>query len=136
MRGLIRGCLVIGAVVGLASSCSTTETVDTAWNLVGPPTGDVLEIVVAVGSSSCNSFDELHVTETEEAVDIRTTIEVDDPGNCTDDLTTSTQTIELDARLGDRALTGCRPADGRFTDLYERDVPTGGDCRRALDRGF
>ena len=95
----------------MASSCSsdpetTKRVLTTNWVLRSAPQGDVLDVTVAVGSSTCNSFEGFDVDESD--TDVRVVARWGSRGGgCTDDLRTTDEQVRLARPLGDRELTGC-----------------------------
>lgn len=70
-----------------------------------------LTIWVAAGSSTCDRFDGVDVYETDSTVEIRAWMTHNASKACLWDSTMEPVTIQLDAPLGDRTLTGCNPPD-------------------------
>lgn len=81
------------------------------WRLWSPTDGATLDLIVAVGNS-CDSFERIDVTETDDTVLIEALSREDHPGpggGCDDLLITERHTVELDRPLGGRTLEGCDP---------------------------
>jgi hypothetical protein len=117
----------------VAASCSGSDNIDRVradWMLEAPPSDDVLPVLVQIGGSSCNSFDEVTVTETASQVTIeayvnhKTNLHL-----CTADLRMHREPVQLAAPLGQRSLVGCfvsadeAKALGIDTDCSRRVIP-------------
>jgi hypothetical protein len=85
-----------------------------------------------VGSGTCDSLEDVEVTEREGRVEVRAWVRETD-GVCTTDLRVVDRTVILSEALGDRALTGCRPSgDVSAAGFSTITIPGGGDCRDTL----
>ncbi|MEX0683021.1 MAG: hypothetical protein WD904_10045 [Dehalococcoidia bacterium] len=109
---------------------SDAVNVPTGWRLAEEPSGNTLELSVAVGGS-CESFHGINVIETAESVSIEALVrhEVGE-GVCLTYLAVPRKTVELDAPLGDRELVGC----ARFPALaHVRGDDDPDKCREVFD---
>jgi hypothetical protein len=97
------------AVGSAAAGCSWTRNNPADWDLREPVDGNVLELVVYIGSSSCHSFNGVEVDEHDDAVSITARVRSSNDSDCTADDATHEVTVRLDEPLGERALEGCRP---------------------------
>lgn len=90
----------------LLAACGGTANHDWALESLD---GAELEVVVAVGSSSCNTFERLDVFEGPRSVRINAIVNIPRglSGDCTTDLVTQRVSVTLAEPLGDRTLTGC-----------------------------
>lgn len=119
----------LAAAVALAvplslSSCSEhTSTAATDWDLLAAG-GRRIEILVWVGSSSCESLKTVETDETSSSVTLTAIIELSGDSDCTADLTTEVTTVDLESDLGNRDLRGCRPRDPA-TESEHREI---NDC--------
>jgi len=109
--------LVMLTLIGLVlAACATgtrpsSSVSDHHWVLVEPPTDSRLRITADIGSSSCESFDQVIVAEDDTTVDLRVRVRANGAEVCTADLRTQELTVDLAAPLGSRELTGCRPVE-------------------------
>ncbi|MTV26996.1 hypothetical protein FTX61_16470 [Nitriliruptoraceae bacterium ZYF776] len=103
----------VAVLVAVLVGCGGTEVVDVerSWWLEAEPDGASLVVRAEVGSSSCDTFDHLEVTESDTTVAIQAHVRSEQGGECTADLGFHTEEVVLDAPLGDRDLIGCDPAD-------------------------
>lgn len=110
VRRVARRALPLVALVALAlaaSACSSGPEA-TNWVLDRPPEGRVLDVAVAIGSSTCHRFVGFDVEETGAEVHVIAYFDRDSRGaTCTEDLSTIRQRVRLSRPLGDRDLTGC-----------------------------
>ena len=98
--------IIIGVVAYFAVSTGDERT---SWQLAESPSGTELQIGVLRGA--CESVDDLEVQETDEAVVIKSYLSSGSGAHCTDmSLHFEPRTVQLDAPLGDRELSGCNPA--------------------------
>jgi hypothetical protein len=114
-----RCALAPAVVVVVVGGCSWQRDRATDWTLRSRPEGNVLELRVAVGSSSCNEFSGVEVREREDEVRITARLDTSGGPDCTSDDTVHDVDVELDEPLGDRDLTGCQPRNSvnpRFED--------------------
>ncbi len=111
------GVLRIGSVISafacfvLIAGCGSDST-QTDWVLREEPAGNTLHLSVAIGGS-CDSFDDLDVTESPELVKIQAYYQESGSSSCTAELRWEEHEVELDRPLGERRLEGCdspRPA--------------------------
>jgi hypothetical protein len=104
---------LIGLVLaGCASSTRPSASVsDHHWVLNELTTDSRLIITGDIGSSSCDSFEEVTVDEDETTVDIRVRVRSNGAEVCTADMRRLELTVDLAAPLGSRELTGCRPVE-------------------------
>ena len=83
-----------------------------------------LTLVVAVGSSNCDRFEQVEVAETETEVMITAVVSEKEAGqgflgaDCNADLNVETVEIVLARPLGTRSLTGCAPGDSGLEDYF------------------
>lgn len=99
--------LVIVAV--LSAACSSPSIEQAQWVLTEEPAGSDLQFRAVFGGSSCTSFQEWHVTESSDMVEIEALYERSGAADCTADEVYEDETISLDGPLADRVLEGCRP---------------------------
>ena len=118
--------LPVGCADGGPSTTGPTE-----WDLVTVSNSEV-RIVVYVGSSSCNSLADVAVEEDSEQVGINATVTIDGGEDCTSDMTTSEETIQLDSPIGARTLVGCRPPSPLVSG---RQQPLRGGCMATVPNG-
>lgn len=120
-------------------SCSSWVEGAHDWALTSVD-GNVLSVVVAVGSSSCDRFEGVEVSEDQSEVSISALVSEKQSGGlfttgCNSDMGFENIEIELNHPLGDRALTGCVPGDTGLH-AYFAD-PTRGrtsdDCAEIVD---
>jgi hypothetical protein len=126
------GLLTVLVAVGCADD---QRTVRSAWDLAAPVTpGETeFEVVVYVGSSSCNVFDRTEIEESDLSVTVSAwTTDTRGEDDCTADLGVVREVVQLEAPLGARALVGCRP-EGELSASLPGPLPSGEDCRAALD---
>jgi hypothetical protein len=103
----------------------------TDWELRTAPSSDLLDLRVAVGSSSCDTFDRIAISESADTVTLHAYVrtQFEWGGSCTDDFVIRDDVIvQLQAPLGDRELIGC---DGHVptTEVFA-NTQGGVDCRR------
>jgi hypothetical protein len=111
------------AVLAATAGCSDGDR-PTDWTLRAPPDGNVLELRVAVGSSSCNEFAGVDVREREDEVRIIARLDRTGGPDCTSDDSVHDVDVELAEPVGDRELTGCHPRNS-----VNRRFDSGGpDC--------
>ena len=105
--------LVALAGLTLGSACGSDDNGDdtsvglTRWSLTAEVGGAEFDIVIEVGSSSCDSLDRVEVDEGAETVTIEAYVRSRRADVCTADMATEVESIALDAPLGDRELLGC-----------------------------
>jgi hypothetical protein len=97
------------------ASYGTEEYV--AWKLIAAM-GNAIEVEAQVCALSHTRFKEWRVEESSASVVVRAVVERSAARNHTNDLVLIRSTLQLQAPLGGRKLTGCRPHDMEF------------DCRR------
>lgn len=103
--GLATALIVLGAC---GSDDDSAETSGPAfWSVTEPVSGAEFDIVIEVGSSSCDSLDRVIVDETSTTVTIEAIVRNSGDEICTMDMVIETETITLDEPLGDRELLGC-----------------------------
>jgi hypothetical protein len=80
----------------------------TDWALNEAPDGNTLSLAVAVGGS-CDKFDRIATSEDEHAVTVHAYVksQSETGAACTLELSVQSETVQLDAPLGDRTLQGC-----------------------------
>jgi hypothetical protein len=106
-------CLAAALVAG----CGDGEglVTRTSWWLASEPTGRNVELRVLIGSSACERFEAVRVTEHPDRVELLATVRVTGTGaGCVRDLETLPVSVQLDAPLGSRRLTGCQQRDDRL----------------------
>ena len=109
--------LAMVALLGLAlASCGSdparsSSISDRHWVLNEIQSDTTLIITGYIGSSSCDSFDEITVDENDSSVDIRVRVRSNGNQACTADMRMQEFTVELSAPLGTRELTGCMPIE-------------------------
>ena len=111
-RVTLLAALLLGtSTLGCSSSSTGISPSITAvhWELNAAPSGTELLITGYTGSSSCDSFDRVDVAESDSAVDIQVLVRSNGNAACTSDMRMEAITVGLDAPLGTRELTGCRP---------------------------
>jgi hypothetical protein len=114
-KRLIRWAFVPLAGLVLAS-CSAWVEASHDWALTSVD-GNVLNVVVAVGSGTCDRFEEIEVSVADTEVNITAVVSEKEPGSglfttgCTTDMGFEHIEVVLDRALGDRTLTGCAPGD-------------------------
>ena len=114
-KRFVESALVVKSALALvllvAASCTGSDNIDRVradWMLEAPPSDDVLPVLVQIGSSSCNSFDEVTVTETASQVTIEAYVNHKTYlHECTADLRMHHEPVQLAAPLGQRSLVGC-----------------------------
>ena len=114
------------ALLLVLSSCAALPTwTDTAhpWR-VESIEHNTVRITVTVGSSTCDRFERVEVSETEMQVRITAVVaEKTDSGLiasiCTDDLGFKPVDVVLDRPIGARALTGCTPGGQHSRDCAD-----------------
>lgn len=113
----------MAAAAVLVATRSPDGPVRSDWWLGSPPSGAGLAIVTYVGSSSCNEFDRIEVSESEDAVVVMSYVSRGG-GDCTADDSYRATPVTLDAPLGKRRLEGCTaPPDGnRAGDIPHADT--------------
>lgn len=96
-------------LLGLIGGCGEdSEVVTSPRNLAEAASGRTLSLVVRVGSSSCNEFQDIEVTESADSVRLDATVSYGAGiGDCTADDSVAATSVELEDDLGDRRLTGC-----------------------------
>lgn len=116
--------LMFVSLVGLVlASCSAWVDGVNDWALTGVD-GNVLNVVVAVGSGNCDRFKAVEVSETEEEVDITAVVSEKNPGSglfttpCTTDMGFEHVEVVLQRPVGGRVLTGCAPGDVGLGDYF------------------
>ncbi|HET7721549.1 MAG TPA: hypothetical protein VFK43_16390 [Acidimicrobiales bacterium] len=117
------GVVVAALLVAMLGGCSGDDR-PTDWTLRSPPDGNVLELRVAVGSSSCNEFAGLDVREREDEVRIIARLDRTGGPDCTADDSVHDVDVELGEPLDDRELTGCHPRNS----VNPRFESAGRDC--------
>jgi hypothetical protein len=130
---MVRRTLIFGLLIALIGGCGEDSAVVTSpWNLAQAALGRTLSLVVRVGSSSCNEFRDIEVTESADSVRLDATVSHGAGiGDCTADDSVAETSVELEDDLGDRRLTGCRP-DGRLSDGFQPELSSSEDCRAAV----
>ncbi|MCU1483484.1 MAG: hypothetical protein JWN67_230 [Actinomycetia bacterium] len=113
MRTAIRAVLLLAAGL-LVAGCGSQRTTAAPWNLRGPASGAVLRLEVGVGSSTCDELDGISVREEADEVRVTATVRRTNERDCTADYLTVDRDVQLQAPLGTRRLSGCRP-DGPLT---------------------
>jgi hypothetical protein len=80
----------------------------TDWALNEAPDGATLSLAVAVGGS-CDKFDRIATSEDEHTVTVHAYVksQSETGAACTLELSVQSETVQLDAPLGDRTLQGC-----------------------------
>ena len=122
MTRAFRRTLVIAATAAVLAACGT-NTEQVPWRLSGYTAGaegTELPMEAEFGGSSCRSFKEWRVKETEDVVEVVALVAVDASGGCTDDLVYEAGRIRLRAPIGGRRLTGCEPSDANVDCLSRR----------------
>lgn len=122
------------------ASCSVWVEGSHDWALTNVD-GTVLNVVVAVGSGSCDRFEAIEVSETETEVNITAVVSEKEPGSglfttgCTADMGFEHFEIVLDRALGDRTLTGCAPGDVGLQNYFADPDRgrTSDDCAEIVD---
>jgi hypothetical protein len=116
--------LAFVSFVGLiVASCSAWVEGAHDWALTSLD-GNVLNVVVAVGSGSCDRFEAIEVSETQTEVSITALVSEKEPGSglfttgCTADMGFEQVEVVLDRPVGDRALTGCAPGEAGLQDYF------------------
>ena len=110
-RSLRLALLALGAATAAVGGCGDDGArEEVRWRLTAEPDGPRLELAAEFGGSSCTTFDEWAVDETDAQVEIRAVV-VRSGGDCTDDLVVEAHAVELEEDLGDRPLLGCEPGD-------------------------
>lgn len=128
---------LIGLVV---SSCSAWVEGAHDWALTGVD-GNILNVVVAVGSGSCDRFEAIEVSETQTEVSITAVVSEKEPGSglfttgCTADMGFEHVEVVLERRLGERTLTGCAPGDVGLQNYFADPGRgrTSDDCAEVVD---
>ena len=133
--------LVFVSLVGLVlASCSAWVDGLHDWALTSVD-GSVLNVVVAVGSGSCDRFEAIEVSETETEVNITAVVSEKEPGSglfatgCTADMGFEHFEVGLDRALGERTLTGCAPGDVGLQNYFADPDRgrTSDDCAEIVD---
>lgn len=136
---LIRLALV--SLLGLiVASCSAWVEGAHDWALTSVD-GNVLNVVVAVGSGTCDRFESIEISETETEVNITALVSEKEPGSglfttgCTADMGLEHVQIALDRPVGERALTGCAPGQVGLQDYFADPDRgrTSDDCAEIVD---
>jgi hypothetical protein len=113
MRTTTRAGLLLAAAL-LVGGCGTQRTTAAPWNLRGPASGAILRLEIGVGSSTCDELAKVSVREDADEVHVTATVRRTDERDCTADYRTVDRDVPLQAPLGTRRLSGCRP-DGPLT---------------------
>ena len=127
----------LAVVLLVATSCTASDDTDrvrAGWMLEAAPTDDVLPVLVQIGSSSCNSFDGLTVTETASQVKVEAYINrKTNVHECTADLSMHREPVRLAAPLGQRQLVGCFTSEAE-ANAYEDQTGGIADCANRIVR--
>jgi hypothetical protein len=100
------------ALAGCGSDPARSSSVsDHHWALNEIQSDTTVIITGYIGSSSCDSFDEVTVDENDSSVDIRVRVRSNGAEACTADMRMQEFTVELSAPLGIRELIGCMPIE-------------------------
>jgi hypothetical protein len=133
--------LVFISLAGMVlASCSAWVEASHDWALTSVD-GNVLNVVVAVGSGSCDRFEAIEVSETETEVNIIALVSEKEPGSglfttgCTADMGFEHVEVVLDQALGERTLTGCAPGDVGLQNYFADPDRgrTSDDCTEIVD---
>jgi hypothetical protein len=132
---MVQRTFIFGLLLALLGGCGEdSEVVTSPWNLAEPASGRTLSLIVRVGSSSCNEFQDVEVTESADSVRLDAMVSYGAGiGDCTADDSVAETSVELDDDLGDRRPTGCRP-DGRLSGGFKPELSSSQDCRAAVRR--
>lgn len=116
--------LAFVSLVGLiVASCSAWVEGAHDWALTSVD-GNVLNVVVAVGSGTCARFESIDVSESETEVNITALVSEKEPGTglfttgCTADMGFEHVEVVLEGPVGERALTGCAPGNSGLQDYF------------------
>ena len=99
---------LLGGMIAIATSCSSTHTTDYSWDLRSTST-DGRTITLTVNGGACDHNQHIHVTEDSKLVTIRVGYSYDSP--CTKQLVFRTVIVRLASPLDARSVRGCRPND-------------------------
>lgn len=133
--------LALVFLVGLVvASCSAWVEGAHDWALTSVD-GSVLNVVVAVGSGSCDRFEGIVVSETQTEVKVTAMVSEKEPGSglfttgCTASLRFEHVEVVLNRPVGDRDLTGCAPGDVGLQDYFADPDRgrTSDDCAEIVD---
>lgn len=142
MRSRLVRLAIAFVVLLVVSSCSlSAKSTDVAhdWALTSV-NGNTLEVVVAVGSGSCDRFKGIEVSETSTEVNITAVVAEKQAGSglfaapCTSDLGFENIEVVLEQPLGERTLTGCGPGDAGL-EKYFADRRTSDSCAEIVNVG-
>jgi hypothetical protein len=97
------------AVVLLTSGCGGHATSAGPWNLRGPANGSVLLLRIGIGSTSCDELSDVKVREDADEVHVTAVVRRTTGDGCSGDYGTVDREVRLQAPIGTRRLTGCRP---------------------------
>ncbi len=99
-----------------------------------------LALVVAVGSSNCDRFEQVEVAETDTEVTITAVVSQKEArhgifgAGCNADLNIETVEIVLEQPLGTKSLSGCAPGDSGLEDYFGQIAGgrAGDDCAEVV----
>lgn len=132
--------LTAAAMLGSCSFVRAWETIETEWwpNARVEADSQALDLAVFVGSSSCTSFESIHVVESSDQVRVTALVASrvkrawEGEITCTTDAAIHRVTVELADPLGERSLVGCHPA-GPDANVWVLDLPTDEPCTSRKD---
>jgi len=109
MRTTTKALPAVAVGLLLVAGCGGHRTTAAPWNLRGPAVGALLQLRVGIGSSSCDEVADIKVREDAEEVHVTAVVRRTGEHDCTGDYATVDRDVRLQAPLGTRRLSGCRP---------------------------
>jgi hypothetical protein len=104
-----RAAVAAGVLVALGS-CTWTKHSPTDWDLAAPVDGSRLELAVLIpGTEACRPYVGVEIREDDDVVRITARVRRSSGDDCPAADDVRQVVVELEAPLGDRELTGCRP---------------------------